>query len=63
MLSLSITSVKDDLIEYKYLCDNDNYQKMFDKNLIQDICQYLQIFYPWYQKVCFIVGKRCFPYE
>ena len=30
---LVYTDVKDNLIEYKYLCCNKNYQKMFNKNL------------------------------
>ena len=30
---LEYTSLKDDLIEYKYLCCNKNYLKNFDENL------------------------------
>ena len=30
---LEYTNVKDDLIEYKWLCCNKNFQSMFDENL------------------------------
>ena len=40
---LEYANVKADLIEYKCLCWNKNYQKKFNKNF-DDICQYIQIF-------------------
>ena len=51
---------KVDLIEYKFLCRNMKYQKHFDEDL-KNICQYIQIFWIWYQQVCFVLPKRCLP--
>ena len=51
---LEYSNFKDDLIEYKCLYCNKNYQQKFDKMLKQ------RLFNTY--KVYFIIVKRCYPY-
>ena len=52
---------KVDLIECKFLCRNKKYHKTFWWGFKKNICQYIQIFWIWYQQVCFVLPRRCLP--
>ena len=41
---LECTNLKDDFIEYKYLCCNENYNKNFDENQKKLLFNYITIF-------------------
>ena len=57
---LEYTSVKDDLIEYKWLFRNRNYQKNFDENLERRFANTYKFSNHDINKF-FFVAKRCLP--
>ena len=56
-------SVKDDLIEYKCLCCNNNYQKKFDENLRKSFIDTYKFFHQDINKFILLLRKGDYPYE
>ena len=60
---LEYTSLKDDLIEYKYLCCNKNYLKNFDENLKNRFANMYKFSNHGINKFIFLLQKGIYPYE
>ena len=60
---LEYTSLKDDLIEYKYLCCNKNYFKNFDENLKNRFAKCTNFVTMVSISLFFLLQKDVYPYE
>ena len=50
MCSLQFTNAKNNLIEHKCLCCNENYQKMFDENVKTLFVDVYKLYYIIYKR-------------
>ena len=60
---LEQTNVKDDLIEYKCLCCNNNYQKIFDESLKKRLANAYKFFKLNVNKFILFLQKGVYPYK
>ena len=60
---LEYTNFKDDLIEYKCLCCNRNYQKNFDKKLTERFLNIYKFSNHYNNKFNSLLGKGAYPNE